>query len=70
MSPGLDQSNASSLDARQAERHWMSREGLLEKCILVPCAARVLGRGNSSFEVLQRKLAATRIQQFPVTSLC
>ena len=39
MSPGLDQSDASSLDARQAERHWMSLEGLLEKSILVPCAA-------------------------------
>ena len=39
MSLGLDQSDASSLDARQAERHWMSLKGLLEKCILVPCAA-------------------------------
>ena len=68
MSPGLDQSDVSSLD--EAERHWMSLEGLLEKSILVPCAARVLGRGNSSFEVLQCKLAVTRIQQFPVTSLC
>lgn len=38
MSPGLDQSDASSLD--EAERHWMSLEGLLEKSILVPCAAR------------------------------
>lgn len=70
MSLGLDQSDASSLDARQAERHWMSLEGLLEKCMFVPCAARVLGQGNSSVEVLQCKLAATGIQQFPVTFLC
>ena len=70
MSLGLDQSDASSLDARQAERHWMSLKGLLEKCILVPCVAWVLGRGDSSVEVLQCKLAVTGIQQFPVTFLC